>query len=296
MPELPSLTPEQVAELVPTAADVVFLSGGGQKLVFRGLIEGCACALKFALLPAGISEDDPITEVEARAAREVETMRDCDSAHMVKLGPIGLTIREFQDQRLLLFSEEFIDGQDLKSLLGSDGPLPASEIVRLGRHMAHAIQSLWDLGKIHRDIKPQNIMRRTGSGDYVLLDAGYAFDVVGESLSKGFFVGTVPYFPPERFDYSSRRSVMDFRSDLFSLGVTMYELATGVHPFWKPGDTSQQVFARISGERPTPPSSVKSGIPADLDHIILRLLGKASHLRFRKIEQLVSALQAVEAH
>jgi serine/threonine protein kinase len=296
MPELPRLTAEQVAKLVPTATDVVFVSQGGQKLVFRGLIEGRTYAFKFALLPAGVTDDDPITEVEARAAREVETMRDCDSAHMVKLGPIGLTIREFEGQRLLLFSEEFIDGQDLKSLLEREGPLAASEIVRLGQHMAHAIQGLWNLGKIHRDIKPQNIMRRSSNGDYVLLDAGYAFDVVGESLSKGFFVGTVPYFPPERFDYSSRRSVMDFRSDLFSLGVTMYQLATRVHPFWTAGETSQQVFARICGQRPAPPSSVNPAVPAQLDAIILRLLGKAPHLRFRKIEQFVSALQGVEAH
>jgi serine/threonine-protein kinase len=292
--ELPRLTLEQVAGLVPGASNIRPIGKGGQKLVFCGDIDGRPFALKFALLPALTGDADPQTEVEARAAREVETMRDCDSPHMVKLGPVGLTVSECEGQRLLFFSEEFVDGEDVAAILQRDRRLAALEVVRLGLHVADAIRGLWDIGKIHRDIKPHNIVRGKASGDYVLLDAGYAFDVVGESLSQSFvLVGTVPYFPPERFDYTNRRSVMDFRSDLFSLGVTMYQAVTGVHPFWTAGETSHQVFARILNQRPRPPSTIQPGLPAGLDDIILRLLGKAPHLRYRKIEQFVTALRGL---
>lgn len=294
MPQLPQLTPEQVARLVPTASDIRPAGKGGQKLVFSGEVSGRRYALKFALLPTPVGEIEPLNEIEARASREVETMRDCDSKHMVKLGPVGLTLAECDGQRLLFFSEEFVDGEDLASILQRDKSLTSGEVVRLGLEMADAIRGLWDLGKVHRDIKPHNIMRRAASGGYVLLDAGYAFDVVGESLSQSFaLVGTMPYFPPERFDYSNRRSVMDFRSDLFSLGVTMYQAATGVHPFWTQGETSHQVFARITNQKPAPPSTLKPGLPQELDGIILRLLGKSPHLRYRKVEQFVEALATV---
>lgn len=286
----PNLTPSDVTSLIPDVADVALVGSGGQKLVFRGDMGGVTYAIKFAILP---HDDDDDTAVEARAAREIEIMRDCGSSHMIKLGPLGLTIGRVKDQRLLYFTEEFIEGHDLGKRLADHGPIPHTEVIRFGIEIANAIRALWDIGKVHRDIKPRNVMCRTADGSFVLLDAGYAFDVVGKSLSQGLLVGTMPYFPPERFDYALRRAVVDFRSDMFSLGVTMYELATGSHPFWCPGDGSQQVFTRIMRHRPPPPSSIKPQIPASLDRVILRMLGKSPHLRYRTINKLIEALEEI---
>jgi len=294
MATLPSLTTEQVADIVPDALHVLPIGRGGQKLVFRADLHGQTYALKFALVPEEIeAEEVPYAEVTARIHREVETMRDCSSPHMVKLGPIGLTFAEVSDQRVLYFSEEFIDGQDLRRLIRQHGPLAPAEVIQLGIHITDAIKGLWELGKIHRDIKPGNIMQRTGTGEFVLLDAGLAFDVVGESLSGGFLVGTPLYFSPEQFDYSSRRSGLDFRSDMFALGVTMYEALTGKHPFWNPGCSSETFCANIRTKTPPPPSQVIAGVPAGLDDVILRMIGKSPHLRFRKCDRLISALQEI---
>lgn len=295
MSDLPVLTPGEVATVVTSAKEIEPIGSGGQKVVFRARIDGGVYALKFALLPPDVESDDlSSSDVAARAAREVETMRDCSSPFMVKLGPVGLTFVTIGHQKLLYFSEEFVDGDNLRTLLDQQGTLAPSEVVQLGIQISSAIQELWALGKIHRDIKPGNIMRRRQTGDFVLLDAGLAFDVAGESLSAGFLVGTKPYFSPEQFDYNSRR-ILDFRSDMFSLGVTLYEALTGRHPFWVRGDSSPSLFTKIRTHNPPAPGTIMSRVPPPLDRVVLRMLGKFPHLRYRKCEQLIAALREVQA-
>lgn len=295
MADLPSLTPDQVAVLVPQASDIEHIGSGGQKLVFRGTISGTFYALKFSKLaatPVDELDDFATSDIAIRAKREVETMRECTSHHVVKLGPLGLSFGSAGGQQLVFFSEEFILGSDLKTHLRRDGKFAAQEVAKLGIQIGSAIKALWEFGKVHRDIKPANIMRRDSNGDYVLLDAGFAFDVDGESISVGP-VGTPAYFSPEQFEFTNRRTVLDFRSDMFSLGVTMYFLATATHPFWSPGDTTQSLYSKITGFNPLAPSSIVDGFPEPLDEVIMRLLGKSPHLRFRTCDQLITALQGV---
>lgn len=294
MPDLPSLTPVHVAALVPQASNTEHIGSGGQKLVFRGTIDRTLYALKFAKLPEPVDdlEDFASSDIAIRATREVETMRECRSPHVVKLGPVGLSFGTADAQQLVFFTEEYIVGCDLKSRLQTNGRFAVQEVAKLGRQIGSAIKALWDFGKIHRDIKPANIMRRDQNGDFVLLDAGLAFDIDGESISVGP-VGTPAYFSPEQFEFTNRRTVLDFRSDMFSLGVTMYFLATGTHPFWSQGDTIQSLYSKITGSNPPPPSSAVDGVPEALDDVIMRLLGKCPRLRFRTCDRLIAALQGV---
>ena len=296
MRDLPNLTPQQVAQLLPQASEIEQAGAGGQKVVFKGTIAGKQYAFKFAKapeLPEDLeSEEFPMSDVAVRAQREVETMRDCASEHMVRLGPVGLTFDTIDGQSLLYFSEEFIVGHDLRTILHADGKFETAQVIKLGLHIVDAIHALWDLGKIHRDIKPANIMRRESGNDYVLLDAGFAFDVIGESLSIGP-VGTPPYFSPEQFDFTNRRTVLDFRSDLFSLGVTMYEMATGQHPFWTRGESSVSLFNKILTYNPTPPSGIVPDFPKELSDIVMRMIGKSPHLRYRRCQQLLDALNGI---
>ncbi len=219
-------------------------------------------------------------------------MQECKSPHIVKMGPIELSTASLTGQNILYFSEEFIEGQTLGDVLRQRGPLPVPSLVQLAQQMCAAIDELWSLGKIHRDIKPGNIMQRSDGANYVLLDAGLAFDVAGESISAGFLVGTMAYFSPEQFDYLNRR-VMDFRSDMFSLGVTLYEAATGQHPFFSPATSVPHLFTKITSFNPPPPSSLNAAVPKSLDQIILRMMGKSPHLRYRRISQLQDALALV---
>lgn len=296
MPGLPRITVEQVQGLLPQCSNVASVGSGGQKVVFKGTIAGVVYALKFATAPDLGDDvgDFSASDVAVRAKREVETMRDCPSPHMVKIGPVGLDFAQIGSEWVLYFSEQFIDGQDLKETLKKERTLPPSEVVTLGLHITDAIASLWELGKVHRDIKPANIMRRRQTGEFVLLDAGLAFDVAGESLSVTP-VGTPAFFSPEQFDFAQRRTLMDFRSDIFSLGVTMYLAAVGKHPFWEPGETSASLYGKILNEPATPPGDIISGFPSDLEEVIMRMLGKSPHLRYRRCSQLTKALEKVSA-
>lgn len=291
MQPLPDFSASDVAAIFPAASDVKPIGHGGQKRVFRARIDGVQVALKFAELPP---DDDEFSELSlqdlaARASREVETMRDCGSDYMVKLGPIGLQFADWNDRRVLYFSEELIDGEDLQAIYRAGERLDELSVRKLGLQMCDAIDALWRLRKVHRDIKPANIMRRRGSGDFVLLDAGLVFDVGGASLSVGP-VGTFVYFSPEQFDFANRRTSLDFRSDMFSLGVTMYQLLTGQHPFFTQGDHSNTIFRKIS-EQPHQPASDFAEVSESLEVVLDRLLGKSPHLRYRTCEALRAALR-----
>ncbi len=226
----PSLTIDEVQRIVPQATDIELVDDtSGQKLVFSGVIEGNRYALKFMKPNPQLTGDGSLTErlddVTVRAQREVETMGQCQTPYLVKIGPIGLETVGTDGEPIIYFSEEFIEGENLKQYLQSNGRLSASDLVRLGHQMSEAIDSLWQHRKIHRDIKPGNIMKRSSNGDFILLDMGLVFDFENESISLGP-VGTRIYFSPEQMDFANRRQIMDFRSDLFSLGIVMYEMYT----------------------------------------------------------------------
>ena len=199
MGPLPSITSAQIESAIADVSDVQEIGRGGQKLVFSAVINGSRYALKILEAPGDDLESDE-TEFDAgsdliiRARREVETMRQCKSRFMVKLGPIGLTQVEINGQPLVYFTEELVAGNDLHhGYVKQKKTLSGEEVVQLGLQMTNAIEAIWQLNKVHRDIKPGNIMRRE-NGDFVLLDAGLAFDKQGESLSGGWPVGTPIYF------------------------------------------------------------------------------------------------------
>lgn len=262
--------------------------------MFSCTINGLPFALKILQPhPHPLNADanaDPVSidDVTARAHREVATMKECDTPYLVKIGPIEMQTIQIDGEELLCFSEELIDGLPLNKLLKQSGPLASADVILLGQNIATAIEALWQKRKIHRDIKPGNIMRRK-TGGFVLLDLGLVFDLNDESYSIGP-VGTHIYFSPEQMDFANRRQVLDFRSDLFSLGITMYQMATGIHPFVANATSSWDVVNHIRNLQPSPPGQVKAGIPEALSDIIMRLLGKRPSLRFRTIDKLQHAL------
>jgi eukaryotic-like serine/threonine-protein kinase len=186
----PNLTPSEVHHAVPDAENLQFLARGGQKVVFSCTIGGERYALKVlqpSARPLGqavnadlSAESLPIDDVTARAQREVATMKECNTPYLVKIGPIEMRNVQIGGENLLCFSEELVDGIPLNALLRQRGTLPPVEIIQLGQHSATAIGVLWQRGKIHRDIKPGNIMRRNGGG-FVVLDLGFVFDLNDQS-------------------------------------------------------------------------------------------------------------------
>ena len=293
---IPQLTIEQVQAVIPSASDIQEVDRGGQKIVFSGIIDGEKYALKFmapnpSRLAGQISES--LDDVTSRAQREVETMQQCSTPHLVGMGPIGLNTADIAGEPIIYFSEQFVAGQNLRTYLQAAGPFSPQELVRLAMHMSEAIKAIWQFSKIHRDIKPGNIMRKNDSGDFVLLDMGLVFDLQDESLSVSP-VGTPLYFSPEQMDFNNRRTVMNFRSDLFSLGTVMYEMASGTHPFLESAATSWEVLGNIANMHPQSPINLRPDLPNKLAEIIMRLLAKRPALRYRSIELFQRALREVE--
>lgn len=292
-----------VQSAIPGISDVTQLDSGGQKIVYTCAVEDAITVLKLLKLDRPPSEDggneqeqeqeQEVDEIFVRAQREYDILEKCNVETVVKAGPIGLNMAEIDGDQWLYFTEEFIEGQNLASKLTQEGFLGVSDAVQLASDMAEAIEAMWLIKKIHRDIKPKNIMWCEPRSRFVLLDPGMAFDVDAPSVTlPGAIVGTPSFLSPEQMDPRLRRT-MDFRSDLFSLGIVLYESAVGQHPFALSGNTTFQVMSNILQATPQPPSTINPGVPDELNDVIMRLLGKRPNLRYRTIPQFQQALAQV---
>lgn len=251
---------------------------GGQKSVWACAFENQAFVLK-----AIMASDRALR----RVAREIEIMQRCNSTYLPQFGPLSL--RELvlpTGERILYFLEQYIDGLPLASVRL---PMLPEQVVALGRCVGEALRVLADSRYVHRDVKPMNIMQQTSS-TYVLIDAGLALDLDGETLS---IVGTGPvgtpaYYSPEQITLPSRD--LDSRSDLFSLGVVMYECATGEHPFLNDAVPRVNFVRNILEFNPPDPRNLVSNLPERLCSMIAKLLCKDREARYQGPEQLLADL------
>jgi serine/threonine protein kinase len=192
---------------------------------------------------------------------------------------------------------ELLEGETLKARIARHA-MPVEEILRYGAEIADALATAHARGIVHRDIKPANIFlvrKPTGVSQAKVLDFGlakvehYAAEEreFGKHLtSMGATVGTVSYMSPEQ----ARGEKLDARSDLFSLGIVMYEMATGELPF--KGNTSALVYVQLLGQHdPEPIAKLNGQIPADVEHAINKLLAKDPRSRFQSAAELLDQLQ-----
>ena len=292
MVEYPSLSIFEAHVPGLTKADLV--KKGGQKAVYRATIDGQTVALKVITLEsketdAEESQADTSAAVE-RAKREVDILEQADLPVLARLGPSGLSYFETCEGRWVYFTEEWIEGITLRQMIRKSS-LDPSQVVRLGVDLIQAACWLSDRGLIHRDIKPDNIIWATERSRFVLLDPGIAFDLYGPSLTSFLgLIGTMGYLSPEQINASPKRN-LDFRSDLFTIGIVLYESAVGEHPFMRTNSTPNQTLAGILTETPKAVVERQEHFPITLSDFIARLLGKSPHLRYRKCSM---ATQAIE--
>lgn len=192
------------------------------------------------------------------------------------------------------FVMERLEGESLKSLIKGD-PLPVDQILDVGCQIADALDAAHAKGIIHRDLKPANIFITT-RGQAKLLDFGVATAgtehavsdetrVAPEALTTpGTAIGSVNYMSPEQ----ARGEVLDRRTDLFSLGLVLYEMATGRQAFG--GQTTAVVFDAILNRDPLPVQQVNPAIPVELEHIITRALEKDRKMRYQTAADMQSEL------
>ena len=297
---LPDLSEHDVYRRFPDVEEVSEPLRGGQKLVFACRTGESRFALKVMLsdlsadeLNSGGPESPPTDEVFERARREVAILERCDCDSLPKAGPIQLSRFEHKGQPLIAFSEEYILGKNLNDVLSDEGRLANEATIQLGEDLNSAVEALWEQRKIHRDIKPQNIMRRNENGRFVLLDPGIAFDVDDVSLTgTGLIWHTKGYLAPELSNPNRKRDA-DCRSDFFLIGTVLYLASTGEHPFiTHPSEDRGRVISNIINLDPPPPHDRCPDVSQQLSDLIMRLLAKRRHGRFRNSEMLRTALAA----
>jgi serine/threonine protein kinase len=244
------------------------------------------------VLPASVSADAGRLkrfEKEARAASSL--------TH-----PAIVTIYEIgQEASLTYLAMELVEGSTLRELLAA-GPLPVRRLLAVAGQVADGLAKAHASGIVHRDLKPENIMV-SKDGFAKILDFGLAKLVepepepgqatvaptVSAATEPGLVMGTVGYMSPEQ----ARGAAVDFRSDQFSLGAVLYEMATGRRAFQ--GETRPEILAAIIREEPQPLAGASPGVPPPLRWVIERCLAKDPSERYASTEDLARDLRGAEA-
>ncbi len=192
--------------------------------------------------------------------------------------------------RLPYFVMQFVAGPSLQARVDRDGPLEISTALRIARQTAAALTAAHTQGLVHRDVKPANILLEEGVDRVQLSDFGLARTVDDASLTRtGIVAGTPHYMSPEQANGES----IDARSDLFSLGCTLYFMLAGRPPFR--AESTMAVLNRICHHPHRPLSSVNSAVPRELSQLVDRLLSKRAAKRFESAEAVESALERLLA-
>ena len=261
-----------------------WIGAGGMGEVYRAHDTKLDRPVALKLLPPQVTDDPERLRrfhSEARAASSLNH-------------PNILVIHDFGDLESRPFIvSELVDGETLRQRLDR-GAAPVREVVGMAIQISGALAAAHARGLVHRDIKPENVMVRT-DGYVKVLDFGLAKLVEPSTdtatafhTQPGLVIGTPHYMSPEQAEGKD----VDERSDIFSLGVTLYELTTGTRPFT--GDSSLSVLSSILRDTPRPLTDVNPSLPAGLQRIVNRCLAKDRHRRYQAADDLRRDLEDLE--
>jgi len=260
------------------------LGRGGMATVFKAHDPGIGRDVALKFLHASLCEDP---ECRVRFLREARAAGGLSHPNIVTVHDVG----EIEGRPYMAM--EFLQGDVLADVMKPGRPLPVREVVAMGIQLANALGYAHEHGIVHRDIKPGNIIRLRGADTIKVTDFGIAhMDAPGAGEQRtrvGDVLGTPQYMSPEQ----TRGEKLDGRSDLFTVGVVLYQMLTGQRPFQ--GDSLVALAVKIANEEPAPLEKLRPDLPPALRRSVERCLAKQPERRWQSGRELAEALGRVQA-
>jgi eukaryotic-like serine/threonine-protein kinase len=251
------------------------LGSGGMGVVYKAEDTKLKRTVALKFLPPDLTSDEPAT---GRFIHEAQTASSLDHPNICTIHEIDRT----ENGRLFIVMACY-EGETLKKRI-QRGPMKIQDAIEIALQVAHGLAKAHEHGIVHRDIYPSNIMI-TGDGIVKIIDFGLAKLAGRTRLTReGTTVGTVAYLSPEQ----ARGDAVDHRTDIWSLGVVMYEMLTGEPPF--KSDYEQAVIYSILNEEPKAPSTLRPCVPAGLDRIVMKALAKDPAQRHQRVSDFINEI------
>jgi tetratricopeptide (TPR) repeat protein len=255
------------------------LGKGGMGRVYRVEDTKLKQEIALKLIKPEIAFDKKTIE---RFRNELRTARNIRHKNICGMYDLG------EERGTHYITMEYVRGEDLKSLIRKMGLLSAGQAITIAKQVCDGLVEAHRLGVVHRDLKPQNVMIDT-DGNARIMDFGIARSLEAKGITgAGMMIGTPEYMSPEQVEGKE----VDQRSDIYSLGVILYEMMTGRVPF--EGDTPFTIGMKHKGEMPKDPKELNAQVPQDLSQVILRCLEKEKGKRYQSAGEVRSELANIE--